>query len=233
MPLIRAPLLPLAALVLGLTGTALMAQPGAWGGPGWSSDPAWSGRVSHGGADLEGRIEIARFRADDPAAEALGSGPLSVVAMPGGAGPDDPRLAPVFEAAIESQLLRAGYSAAVAGEAGGQVAEVRIVRNEAVPAEEKRDPVTGQMSLGVSNRGTMMGLAVHVDGSKPRRALIETRLEARIRDRASGRVLWEGRAQMYSREGDERWTDDAIATRLARALLGGFPERTGEYRERR
>jgi len=93
--------------------------------------------------------------------------------------------------------------------------------------------VRGQASLGVSNRGTMMGLAVQVDGSKPRRALIETRLEVRLRDRASGKVLWEGRAQMYAREGDDKWTDDAIATRLARALLGGFPDRIGEYRERR
>ncbi len=224
MPLTRAPLLPFFALVLGLTGTALMAQPGPWGGPDWPAarfDP-----------DLETRIEVARFRADDPAAAALGSGPLAVIAMPG-ADPADPRLGPVFEAAIESGLLKSGYRAAVAGESGGQVAEVRIVRSEAAPAEEKRDPVRGQASLGVSNRGTMMGLAVQVDGSKPRRALIETRLEVRLRDRASGKVLWEGRAQMYAREGDDKWTDDAIATRLARALLGGFPDRIGEYRERR
>ncbi|NCU11798.1 MAG: hypothetical protein GXC70_06505 [Sphingomonadaceae bacterium] len=226
MPLTRAPLLPLAAMALGLTGTALMAQPGPWGGPGWGMsarqiDPA-----------VESRIEVARFRAEGDAAAALGSGPLGVIAMPGGDAAD-PRLGAVFEAAIEGQLLNAGYRAAAAGESGGHVAEVRIVRSEAAPAEEKGNPVSGQASFGVSNRGSMMGLAVHVDGSKPRRALIETRVETRIRDKASGAVLWEGRARMYSREGDAKWTDDAIAARLARALFGGFPERLGEYRERR
>lgn len=232
MPLTRAPLLPLAVITLGLTGTALMAQPGPWGGPGWGAGPDWGPSAVRIDPDLEGRIEVARFRAEGDAAAALGSGPLGVIAMPG-AEAADPRLGAVFEAAVESQLLKTGYRAAVAGESGGQVAEVRIVRSEAAPAEEKRDPVRGQASLGVSNRGTMMGLAVQVDGSKPRRALIETRVETRIRDRSSGAVLWEGRARMYSREGDEKWTDDAIAARLARALFGGFPDRLGEYRERR
>lgn len=232
MPLTRSPLLPLAALTLGLTGTALMAQPGPWGGPGWSSGADRGPSAGRIDRDLEGRIEVARFRAEGDAAAALGSGPLGVVAMPG-VDAADPRLGAVFEAAVEGQLLKSGYRAATAGEAGGQVAEVRIVRSEAAPAEEKRNPVSGQASFGVSNRGTMMGLAVHVDGSKPRRALIETRVETRIRDKASGAVLWEGRARMYSREGDDKWTDDAIAARLAQALFGGFPGRLGEYRERR
>jgi hypothetical protein len=89
------------------------------------------------------------------------------------------------------------------------------------------------MSVGVSNRGSMVGMAIHVDGSKPRKALVATRLETRIRDRATGQVLWEGRAQMFSRDGDERWDDDAIAARLSKSLFAGFPERTGEVRERR
>ncbi len=232
MPLTRSPLLPLAAITLGLTGTALMAQPGPWGGPGWGPGTTWGPSARQLDPDLEGRIEVARFRAEDDAAAALGSGPLGVIAMPGEEAAD-PRLGAVFEAAVESQLLRSGYRAAAAGEPGGQVAEVRIVRSEAVPAEGKRDPVSGQLSLGLSNRGSMVGLAVHVDGSKPRRALIETRVETRIRDKASGALLWEGRARMFSREGDDKWTDDAIAARLARALFGGFPGRLGEYRERR
>jgi len=41
-------------------------------------------------------------------------------------------------------------------------------------------------------------------------------------------VLWEGRAEMYSREGDDKWDDQAIATRLAKALFEDFPGRTGE-----
>jgi hypothetical protein len=72
-----------------------------------------------------------------------------------------------------------------------------------------------------------MGLAVAVDLSKPRGALIATRLEARIRDRATNEVLWEGRADTVTREGG-KWTDGVIANRLAAALFDHFPGKTGE-----
>jgi hypothetical protein len=62
-----------------------------------------------------------------------------------------------------------------------------------------------------------------VDLTKPLPPLIETRLEARIRDKASGVVLWEGRADIDTREGDDRWNDQAVAARLAEALFDGFP----------
>lgn len=81
------------------------------------------------------------------------------------------------------------------------------------------------MAVGVSNRGTMTGMAVNVDLSKPRGALVSTRLEARIRDRANDTLLWEGRAEMATRDGDSRWDQQAIAARLAEALFDGFPTR--------
>jgi hypothetical protein len=84
------------------------------------------------------------------------------------------------------------------------------------------------MEVGVSNRGSYQALAIGVDLSKPRKALLSTRLEARIRDRASGAVLWEGRADIATRAGDPKWTDQAIATKLAAALFSGFPGRNGE-----
>ena len=213
---------------LALTGSALMARPGGWGGPGWG-DPDWR---DGGGSSLEGRIDVARFRAAGDEALALAHGPIAVVAMPGEEGADQ-RLGATFEAAVEDRLVHSGYAAAVAAEAGGQLAEVRVVRSEAEPAEQKHKPVSGEMTMGVSNHGSMMGLAIQVDASKPRAALIGTRLETRIRDRASGRVLWEGRAEMYTRAGDERWGDQAIAAKLAQVLFGGFPTRSGEERLRR
>jgi hypothetical protein len=211
----------------------LLAHPGGWGGPGWGGEPGWASRSARAAPSLEGQIDVARFRVDglDPAA--LVKGAIVVIRMPGAEGEDDPRVAATYEAAVEGQLVKSGYQAGQGGEASGQIAEVRIVRSEAEPAEEKHKPVSGEMSVGVSNRGSMVGMALHVDGSKPRTALIATRLEVRIRDRASGQVLWEGRAQMFSRDGDERWSDDAIAARLARSLFAGFPVRTGELRERR
>lgn len=220
--------------VLGLTGSALMAQPGRWGGTGWGNDSPWASRSPRSAPSIEGSVEVARFRADGVDPAALVKGGIVVIQMPGQDAATDPRLSATFQAAVETQLIGAGYQALPAGaEPSDQIAEVRIVRSEAEPAEGKRDPVSGEMSMGVSNRGSMMGMAIHIDGTKPKKALIETRLETRIRDRANGEVLWEGRAAIYTRDGDERWSDDAVAARLARALFTGFPARTGEVRERR
>ncbi|MFM5885680.1 MAG: hypothetical protein ACKOQ3_10225 [Novosphingobium sp.] len=219
----------IAALALTLSGGALMAQRGPWDGPG---DPLGRGREdtawqSRGTSAAEGRIEIARFRADGPGAAALRSGTIAVVPAPEGAGGADLRQDATFQAAVENELLRAGYQAAVTA-AGAQVAEVRIVRSELVPAEVKRKPVSGEMSVGLSNRGSMLGLGLYVDASKPRKALLSTLLETRIRDRASGAVLWEGRAAIATRDGDAKWNEGAIAERLSHALFDGFPLRTGE-----
>lgn len=218
---------------LALSGTALLARPGGWGGSPWGMSGPYGDRSVRSAPTLEGQIDVARFRADGVDLTQLHQGEIVVIRMPGDEGTDDTRQAATYEAAVEGALVRSGYVAAPGGSAGGQIAEVRIVRSEAEPAEQKRKPVSGEMTLGVSNRGTMMGMAIAIDGTKPRSALIATRLETRIRDRASGAVLWEGRAQMFSREGDERWTDDAIAARLAKSLFTGFPEKTGEAREKR
>ena len=75
----------------------------------------------------------------------------------------------------------------------------------------------------MSNRGTAYGLALNVDLSKPLPPLVSTRLDTRIRDRASGKVLWEGRAEVATREGDKDWGEQDIAARLAAALFQGFP----------
>ena len=38
-------------------------------------------------------------------------------------------------------------------------------------------------------------------------------------------AVWEGRAEMATRDGDSRWDQQAIAARLAEALFDGFPTR--------
>lgn len=220
-----------AALCLALAAPAV-AQPGAWGARGWDR-PAWQqGRSlprnrDAARIDREGKVEVSRFVADGAAAQALGHG-IAVVTSeaPAGAGVDRPfdrRGQQTFEAAVIDRLAAAGYDTATRAETGGQAVELRVTRDEVVPEEQKRRAVSGEMTLGAGNRGSMMGMALAVDLSKPRKALISTRLSARIRDRATDAVLWEGRADMVTREGDERWSDQAIAERLAGALFDGFP----------
>lgn len=214
-----------AALTLALGGGALMAQPGPWGGP-WDRGPDGPPPRCKSASGADTRIDVARFRADDATARPLGKGPIAVVPMPEGAGGANLRQDATFQAAVESELVHAGYQPGIP--AGGQVAEVRIVRSQLRPAETKRNPVSGEATVGVSNHGSMMGMALRYDGTKPRTALVSTMLETRIKDVASGAVLWEGRASLASYEGDERWNDNAVAARLARALFDGFPGRIGE-----
>lgn len=226
----RSARLALFGAVAALSAASLQAQPGPWGSR-WDdgmdrplrSSPAASG---------EGKVEVARFVAEGEVAAALRTGAIAVVAMPEGAGGADLRQDATYQAAVESELIHAGYQAAGA-EPGAQVAEVRIKRTELRPAETKRNPVSGQMTMGVSNHGSMMGLGIAIDATKPKKALLSTTLETRIRDRASGKVLWEGRAAIATRDGDEKWNDDAIARRLAHALFDGFPMRAGESSEAR
>jgi hypothetical protein len=52
---------------------------------------------------------------------------------------------------------------------------------------------------------------------------VATRLEIRIRDTVTRELLWQGRAEVFAREGDKHWTDQAIAQHLLTALFRGFP----------
>lgn len=224
--------LPLALLILTAAAGAdpVVAQPPDWGG-GWGGSSSGGGfgyrgyGPSHrGGADeREGKVQVSRFTAEDIDVATLGHGPIGVAAMPGSTG--DAREGATFEAAVVDQLAKAGYDTVTPDGAHGQLAEVRVIRDVVRPEETKRSPVSGETTVGVSNRGSFASMAVNVDLSKPAKALMSTRLMARIRDRATDKVLWEGRADIVTRDGDSHWTEQAIATRLAAALFEDFATR--------
>lgn len=215
-------------VVLAVMATPVLARPGGPGGwgardAGWGNSGWPDRRAARSGDSREGKVEVARFRADSAAADALGKGAIAVAeaAAPGEGG--DPRELATYQAAVIDRLAHGGYETAGPAAASAQIVEVRVVHAIAVPQEAPHKPVSGEMSMGVSNHGSMMGLGIAIDLTKPRAALVSTRLEARIRDRASGEVLWEGRADILTREGDPRWTGQEVATRLADALFDGFP----------
>lgn len=198
-----------------------------WGG-GWNDPlmggPATSPYRTNSRDPREGRVEVSRFVAQGPEAGELGHGAVVVSSESGDgpwiAGPERAR----YEAAIIDALVGAGYDTQAKAESGGQDVQLKISRQVLAPAEEKRSPVSGTAAMGVSNHGSAYGLAVNVDLSKPRSALISTRLDTRIVDKASGKVLWEGYATIATREGDNDWPDDRIAGKLASALFDGFPK---------
>lgn len=234
------PLLIAAALLAGAP-AALHAQPyGGWGGGGWGRG-GWGGdpfgpygadsRNSRTGSEPSKKVEVTTFRAAD-AGSALAQGPIVIaaVAPDGYDGSEDnvepDAKLPVYEAAVVDQLAGHGYNTATSGAEGGQVAEVAVSHSVVQPEEAPHKPVSGAMSTTISNRGSGVGLALAVDLSKPKKAIIGTRLEVRIRDKATRRVLWEGHAEGVAREGEAGLDNTAVATRLATALFAKFPEGT-------
>ncbi|MEY4160261.1 MAG: hypothetical protein RLZZ136_882 [Pseudomonadota bacterium] len=210
----------------------VLAHPGGWGDGAFDRQPtsmghSWERDRSPG--PVEGKIEVNRFIGDQTDPATLGSGTLAVSAAPAGNNAEERELR-TYESAVADRLAASGYQTATTLEAAAQIAEVRVTHDTVVPEEQPHKPVSGTMSMGVSNRGSMLGLGIAIDMTKPAKALISTRLEARIRDRASGTLLWEGRADVVTREGSAKWDDNTIAARLARALFDGFPGHSGETR---
>lgn len=213
-----------------LAPVAASAQPWSYGG--WARDA--SGRP-YGASDWRGESSSPRSREDERAGEVtaehfaaddadvvLGQGGIEVKSTPDSAPDSGDRL--VYEAAMIDRFVLAGYDTQLAPDRIGQTAELRIIRDVATPAEVKKSPVSGSTAVSVSNRGTAYGMALNVDLTKPRGALMSTRMELRIRDKETGRVLWESRAQTWSYADDDGVLDDgAIANRLSAALMEGFP----------
>lgn len=229
---------------------ASLARPGGWSGSGWGDgygggygsgwgDPLLDSRSrsSSRSDPREGRVQVSRFIAQDAPLDLLGHGPVAVASLAGPQG-DGPvpggatdylaqnDRAP-FEAAVVDRLVAVGYDTIHADPTGGQLAEVRVSREVLVPAEVKRSPVSGTAAMEVGTRGSAYGLGINVDMTKPRTALLSTRLDARIKDRVTGKILWEGHSQIATREGDDRWTEGAIAGKLAEALFDDFRHPTG------
>lgn len=214
-----------ALLVLGIVPAA---QAQAWGGMDGGMDPGMGMRGdrwgdSRGGpaasAEPSKKISVDAWRAAD-AGDALGHGRIVIAAADGA---EEEWKLPVYEAAVVDELARRGYDTATANDPG-QVAQVAVSHETVVPEEAPHKPVSGAMSTTVSNRGTGFGMAIALDFTKPKKAIIATRLDVRIRDKASGKVLWEGRAEGQAREGDVGLDNGAVAARLAAALFAKFPE---------
>lgn len=173
----------------------------------------------------EGQVEVSRFVSTDPAAAAeLGKGPVSVESESGQGSWVDAGTRRTFEAAIVDALVGAGYDTLHPDVPQPQTATLRISRQVLAPAEEKRSPVSGTAAMEVGTYGQSYGLGINVDLTKPRTALLSTRLDARIVEKESGKVLWEGYATIATREGDDKWNDTMIATKLAGALFDEFPK---------
>lgn len=207
----------LSAIAIVAASTSALAQPVPMGGR-W--DSPMDQRIGRQNAEPSRKVEVEAFQAADAAA-LLGKGPITVAAAEGA---EAEWKLPVYEAAVVDQLAKLGYQTAVSGAEGGQVAQIGIRHEQVMPEEPKRKPVSGAMEVGVSNRGNYTAMALNIDLTKAKKAIVSTRLDVRIRDKATNRVLWEGHAETQTREDDDGLDNGAVAARLASALFAKFAD---------
>ena len=207
----------LSAVAIVVASTSALAQPVPMGGR-W--DSPMDQRIGRQNAEPSRKVEVEAFQAADAAA-LLGKGPITVAAAEGA---EAEWKLPVYEAAVVDQLAKLGYQTAVSGAEGGQVAQIGIRHEQVMPEEPKRKPVSGAMEVGVSNRGNYTAMALNIDLTKAKKAIVSTRLDVRIRDKATNRVLWEGHAETQTREDDDGLDNGAVAARLASALFAKFAD---------
>lgn len=170
-----------------------------------------------------GPVEVTRFHV--PELASLGRGAIAVEPA---AGQDGSSLEfGSYAGAVSRQLSLLGYSPAAASGASPQVAMLRIERRSFRP-DRARGPVSVGVGGGTGSYGSGLGVGIGLDLSGPPPELVETLLGVTIRDRASGKPLWEGKATFAVRATSPLATTQLGAAKLAEALFKGFPGSSGE-----
>ncbi len=168
-----------------------------------------------------GPVEVSRFHLPEGAPELarLGHGSIAVMA---GAGMDPAGIElQSFQIAVEQELARLGYSPASADSAD-QIAQVRLVRT---PLESANRTSFGFSAAGSTHASAVgVGVAIPIGTSQQ----VATDLIVSIRDRASGKVLWEGRSSLTLNASSPLAKTALAAPRLASALFSNFPGKSGE-----
>jgi hypothetical protein len=161
-----------------------------------------------------GPVEVTRFLAED--VSPLGKGTIGIEPAPGS---DGTTLEwQTYRAAVMRQLVRVGYTEAGAG-AGDQVAQLRLVRSTFQP--DRSGSSTGSYGSG-------LGVGIGFDLTPKPKAQVSTELAVSIRERASGKVLWEGRASFTASTASPLSGTGLAAPKMSEALFLNFPGNSGE-----
>ncbi len=124
-----------------------------------------------------------------------------------------------YEDAVGRALARLGF----AGEGPARYTYSVDVTRDSRAALRRRSPVTIGVGGGTGGYGGGVGLGASFGlGGKRARDTVVTRMSVQLRERATGRVVWEGRAQ-----GETTEIGGASIDRLAAALFRDFPGESG------
>lgn len=171
-----------------------------------------------------GPVEVTRFVSPDRSV--LGRGTISVSLADG---PKDELAQAAYVAAVSEQLGRIGYTVVPQGRSAEQSASIRTSRAAiAAPDPARRGPVSVGMGGQTGGWGSGVGLGVGINlGGGQRGPNVTTELSVRIND-ATGRSLWEGRAQMATAVKSPYSQVGLNARTLASGLFRDFPGGNGE-----
>ncbi|HKX77987.1 MAG TPA: DUF4136 domain-containing protein [Novosphingobium sp.] len=133
-----------------------------------------------------------------------------------------------YAAAVARELNRLGYSELVAGGASSRQIAVLSVERESFRQGRDGSPVSVGVGGGTGGYGSGVGVGIGFDLSGPPPEQAETRMSVMIRDRASGRTVWEGRASFTVRAKSPLAETQLGAAKMAEALFRDFPGKSGE-----
>ena len=168
-------------------------------------------------------VEVTRFHSA-AALPSLGKGTIFVETAPGlDTAPDE--VAP-YKAAIAAELAKLGYRESARSEAG-QIAQVRVARSLAQPAES-RSPVSVGVGGSTGSYGSGVGLGLGINLGGGQREMQATDIGVMIRDTASGAVIWEGRARLTVSDNAGLAETRTNAAAISEALFREFPGNNGE-----
>ena len=170
-----------------------------------------------------GPVEVTRFHV--PELASLARGAIAVEPAEGMQGESLEFRS--YASAVTRQLVLLGFGEAPAGAASPQVAIVRIERQTWRP-ERARGPVSVGVGGSTGSYGSGVGLGIGLDLSGPPPEQVETLLGVTIKERVSGKALWEGKATFTVRASSPLASTQLGAAKLAEALFKGFPGSSGE-----
>lgn len=169
-----------------------------------------------------GPVQVTRFHTGELAQ--LGKGTIAVEPAPGSDA--DSLEWQTYRGAVIHELVRIGYAEAAPG-SSGQVALMRLTRISYQP-ESGSGPVSVGVGGSTGSYGSGVGVGVGINLSPKPKALVDTQLAVSIRERATSKVLWEGRAEFTVGSNSPLATTGLAAPKLSQALFEGFPGNSGE-----
>jgi hypothetical protein len=170
-----------------------------------------------------GPVEVTRFHVPELATRGRES-----IAIEPAVGQDGNSLEfGTYASAVSRQLNLLGFNAGTTSANSPQVAILRIERH-VWRADRAHGPVSVGLGGSTGSYGSGMGVGIGLDLSGPPPEMVETLLGVTIKDRANGKVLWEGKATFAVRATSPLASTQIGAAKLAEALFKGFPGSSGE-----